>query len=402
MTDTGTDYSSTSGVSAQRAILHVDMDAFYASVEQLDNPELAGDPVIVGGLGPRGVVATANYAARKFGARSAMPMGRARRLCPQAHFIKPRMSRYREASRAIFTCFRQYTPQVEGLSLDEAFLDVTASLKLFGSIEKMGRQLKRDILESTGLTASVGMAHNKYLAKLASDMQKPNGFVVVDPAEVHSFLDPMPIKRMWGIGVKTAPKLRAAGILTIGQLRRADISVLKPVLGKRTSHYQLLASGIDHREVTAERPDKSMSHEVTFDEDISDRSVLLAELQSQSEDVARRLRAQKLRARTIVVKIRDPRFHTVTRSSSLRAGSNSTLTIYKMARALFETWRNQHISTPVRLLGVGVSGLEAGADDGDQLENAGAQRIDQVVDQISERYGKDVISHALSMKKRKN
>jgi DNA polymerase-4 len=381
--------------------MHVDMDAFYASVEELDRPELAGEPVIVGGLGPRGVVATANYAARKFGARSAMPMTRARRLCPQAHFIRPRMSRYREASDAIFECFRRYTPQVEGLSLDEAFLDVTASLKLFGGMECAGRALKKDILTSTGLTASAGMAHNKFLAKLASDMGKPNGFVLVSPSKVHSFLDPMPIGRLWGIGAKTEPRLRALGILTIGQLRRTDRTVLQPVLGNRADHFQRLANGIDFREVMAERAEKSISHEITFDQDILERDTLLAELQRQSEDVSRRLRHQNLAARTVVVKIRDGRFRTVTRSSSLRAASNSTLTIYRMARALFESWRKQHVSTAVRLLGMGVSGLENSSDDGDQLENAGEQKIDRVVDEISDKYGTDIIRHALSMSKRK-
>jgi len=192
-----------------RAIIHVDMDAFYASVELLDDPGLSGQAVIVGGLGPRGVVATANYEARVYGVHSALPMSQARRLCPQARFIRPRMARYRELSVSVFSVFREFTPRVEGLSLDEAFLDVTGSLKLFGGQQAIGRQLKEQILARTGLMASVGMAHNKFLAKLASDSQKPDGFVFVQPGEVHAFLDPMPINRLWGVQGVGNPDHRA-------------------------------------------------------------------------------------------------------------------------------------------------------------------------------------------------
>ena len=391
--------------SEQRAIVHVDMDAFYASVECLDDSSLTGQPVVVGGLGPRGVVATASYAARKFGVHSAMPMGRARRLCPAAHYIRPRMQRYREKSAEVFTIFRDFTPLVEGLSLDEAFLDVSASLKLFGSPENIGREIKQRIRQDTGLTASVGLAHNKFLAKLASDIRKPDGLVLVDPAEVHAFLDPMPISRLWGIGKRTAPKLKALGILTIGQLRRTDLSVLRPVLGNRSGHYQRLANGIDDREVEPVRPDKSISHEVTFDTDLAERPELLAELQRQAESVARRLRAQRLMASTVVVKIRDPGFHTVTRSRSLRAGSNSTQTLYRMARALFEKWRESHKTTAVRLLGMGVTGLEdAGSgdhDSGDRLDSNSDQEIDRVFDSINQRYGDAKIVHGQTLRRKK-
>ncbi|MEE8495044.1 MAG: DNA polymerase IV, partial [Xanthomonadales bacterium] len=355
-----------------RAIVHVDMDAFYASVECLDRPELKKQPVIVGGLGPRGVVATANYPARVFGVHSAMPMSRARRLCPQAQYIHPRMSRYQEISVDIFSVFRNFTPTVEGLSLDEAFLDVTSSLKLFGGLEQIGLQLKQEILRKTGLTASVGMAHNKFLAKLASDAQKPDGLVYVHPGEVFRFLDPMPVSRLWGIGKRTTPKLTALGILTIGQLRRCDVSIFRPVLGNRAEHFHLLARGEDDRKVQSRRPDKSISQEVTFDADLMDRRELLAELLRQSEKVSRRLRAQELMASTVVVKIRDADFRTVTRSRSMRACSNSTRTLYRMARALFENWRDQHRTTPVRLIGMGVSGLEQESSDG----KAAGDRLD--------------------------
>ena len=391
--------------STQRAIIHVDMDAFYASVECLDDPALKNQAVIVGGLGPRGVVATASYEARVYGVHSALPMGRARRLCPKAHFIRPRMARYREKSAEVFSIFRDFTPLLEGLSLDEAFLDVTGSLKLFGTQAEIGALIKQRIQRETGLTASVGLAHNKFLAKLASDAQKPDGLVFVDPEKVNSFLDPMPISRLWGIGKRTAPRLKALGILTIGQLRRTDISIIRPVLGNRSEHFLRLARGEDEREVKPSQPDKSISHEVTFDTNISDRTELLAELQRQAESVSKRLRAQRLMASTVVVKIRDPGFHTVTRSRSMRACSNSTQTLYRMARALFENWRESHRTTPVRLLGMGVTGLEqaesSGHDTGDRLDSSSEQEIDRVFDSINQRYGEARIVHGQTLRRKK-
>ena len=390
---------------AQRAIIHVDMDAFYASVECLDDPALKGLPVIVGGLGPRGVVATASYEARAFGVHSALPMSRARRLCPEGHFIRPRIARYREKSAEVFSIFNDFTPLVEGLSLDEAFLDVSGSLKLFGRQLAIGRKIKERIKAETGLTASVGLAHNKFLAKLGSDVHKPDGLVVIDPLKVHEFLDPMPISRMWGIGNKTAPRLKALGILTIGQLRKTDISILQPVLGNRSGHFLRLSRGEDDREVQPERPDKSISHEVTFDTNVSERDVLLAELQKQAENVSGRLRAEGLMASTVVVKIRDPGFHTVTRSRSMRACSNSTKTLYRMARALFESWRENHKTTPVRLLGMGVSGLEEShaADHaaGDLADSRSEQQLDRVFDTINQRFGEAGISHGRALGRKK-
>lgn len=388
-----------------RAIIHVDMDAFYASVECLDNPDLKGLPLIVGGLGPRGVVATASYEARVFGVHSALPMSRARRLCPKACFIRPRIARYRQKSEEVFAIFRDFTPLVEGLSLDEAFLDVSGSLKLFGGHLEIGRLIKDRIKVETGLTASVGLAHNKFLAKLGSDAQKPDGLVYVRPSQVQMFLDPMPVSRLWGIGKKTAPRLRAQGILTIGQLRRADPSIVQTVLGNRSEHFLQLSRGEDDREVIPDRPDKSISHEVTFDENISDLDVLLAELQKQTEDVSRRLRALGLMASTVTVKIRDPAFRTVTRSRSMRACSNSTKTLYKMARALFLNWRENQKTTPVRLLGMGVSGLEQShALDhaaGDLADSRSEQELDRVFDSINRRWGNAGIVHGQTLKRKK-
>jgi DNA polymerase-4 len=391
--------------SDRRAIIHVDMDAFYAAVECLDDPALRGKPVIVGGLGRRGVVATASYEARAHGVHSALPMSRARQLCPQAVFIRPRLPRYREKSAEVFAVFNEFTPLVEGLSLDEAFLDVSGSLKLFGSQQEIGRQIKARIKRETGLTASVGMASNKFLAKLASDVQKPDGLVWVDPEQVQAFLDPMPVTRLWGIGKKTAPRLKALGILTIGQLRRTDPSVLRTALGNRCGHFLRLSRGEDDRDVTPGRPDKSISHEVTFDQNLQERDDLLAELQRQAEAVARRLRKKGLMARTVVVKIRDSDFHTVTRSSTMRACSNSTQTLYRMARALFLNWRAVHRSTPVRLLGMGVTGIEqsgSGHRAGDLAENPAEQAIDRVLDSINRRYGDAGVVHGQTLRRKKN
>lgn len=396
--------------SVRRAILHVDMDAFYAAVEVRDRPELANRPVIVGGLGPRGVVSTANYPARVYGVHSAMPMARARRLCPDGVFLRPRMAHYRAESARIFEVFRTYTPLVEGLSLDEAFLDVSASRRLFGSAESIARRLKDDIHTRTGLTASVGVAHNKFLAKLASDLQKPDGLVVVPPERVTAFLDPMPVRRLWGIGPRTEPKLRAHGILTFGQLRRADPAILDALLGQRADHFRRLARGEDDREVIAEVSERSISQEITFDTDLTDRDELLAELQHLSEAVAERLRRRRLLARTVVVKIRDASFHTVTRSRSMPAGSDVTMTLYRLARALFEGWRAGHHATAVRLLGVGLSGLEAkcsGRDDPGAAaailpDDREAARLDAVVDSINRRYGDGGIVHGQSLRRHRN
>lgn len=384
----------------QKSIIHVDMDAFYASVEQLDQPALRGKAVIVGGLGPRGVVSTASYEARRFGVHSAMPMAQARRLCPHAVYIAPRASRYREVSKRIFDTFHAITPLVEGLSLDEAFLDATASLKLFGPLQAIGRKLKQDIHAATGLTASVGMAHNKFLAKLASDADKPDGLVHITPEKAQAFLDPMPIGRLWGIGRKTEPRLKALGILTIGQLRRADPGLLGPILGNRTDHFLRLARGIDEREVEAARPDKSISGEVTFDCDIVAREALLSELQHQADRVAGRLRKQHLLARTVSVKIRDSAFRTATRSKSMVAGSNSSATIYRMARALFEAWRAEHRATPVRLIGVGTSNFEDEPGPGEERDSR-ERRLDKVVDGIRDRFGENRIAHGQALRRKR-
>jgi len=393
--------TSNSDATRERAIIHVDMDAFYASVEQNDQPQYKNQPVIVGGTGGRGVVAAASYEVRRFGVFSAMPMSRARRLCPHAVVLPVRMSRYRQVSSEVFKIFRESTPEVEGLSLDEAFLDVSASLALFGSVETIGATLREKILSRTGLHASVGMAHNKYLAKLASDAGKPRGFVHVPREGVRLFLDPMPVSRVWGIGKQTLPKLQKLGILTIGQLRKADPVLLRSALGNRTGHFMALARGDDEREVVSSRPDKSLSREVTFDQNITEPRELYAELQRQVESVTGRLRAEGLVARTIQIKVRDARFRTVTRSRSLAVPTTSTQLVYKLARLLLEKWLEEHVNTPVRLLGVGVSGLEEPDERGIDYDTEAQKALDKTLDEIRRRYGENKATHAGTLRKGK-
>lgn len=374
------------------------MDAFFASVEQLDQPQYRRRPVIVGGAGRRGVVAAASYEVRRYGVHSAMPMGQARRLCPDAVILPVRMARYREVSAQVFAVFHVFTPQVEGLSLDEAFLDVSGSLALFGSIEKIGAMLRGEIHARTGLHASVGMAHNKFLAKLASDIGKPRGFVHVAPGGVRDFLDPMPAGRIWGIGRQTLPKLRKLGILTIGQLRRADPLLLSHVLGRQAAHFQALARGEDDREVIPARPDKSMSREMTFEDDVTSARQLSSELQRQAESVCARLRKRHLLARTIRIKVRDARFRTATRSRSLAEPTSSTQVVYRQARTLLEAWLAEHRNTPVRLLGLGLSGLEQSGGQGGPYDARRQSKLDETLDAIRKKYGDDKATRALALK----
>ena len=342
----------------QRAIIHVDMDAFYASVEVLDNPRLKNKPLIVGGTSGRGVVSTANYIARRYGVHSAMPVTRARRLCPNAVYVRPRMARYRELSKQIFDIFRRYTPIVQGLSLDEAFLDVTASLRLFGEIREIGKVIQANIYKETLLTASVGMSHNKILAKLASDYRKPRGRTWVAPDKVHWFMDPLPVGRLWGIGRQTLPKLHAAGILTIGQLRQTDDEYLRRLFPHRWHHYKQLASGIDNREVKNDGKDKSISRETTFKDDIFDIDELREILESLTAQVWQSVQKKSLRARTVNIKLRTPDFHTYSRSKTLETGISDAKQFLHIGYDLLEQWYAEHQQPRIRLLGIGLSNFD--------------------------------------------
>jgi DNA polymerase-4 len=386
-----------------RGILHIDMDAFYASVEERDHPELKGKPVIVGGSAEgRGVVSAANYAARKYGVHSAMPTARARRLCPHAVFLPVRMSHYAEVSRQIRGVFQRYTPLVEPLSLDEAFLDVTASEKLFGSPADIGRRIKREIADELGLTASVGIAPNKFLAKIASDLDKPDGFVEVDPRDVQAFLDPLPVSRIWGVGKATGGELRKLGIRTIAELRRQPRERIQRLFGKWGDHIWQLARGIDDRLVVPDHDAKSISHEVTFATDVDDPEMLRACLLELTEQVARRLRRHSLKGRTVQIKVRYADFRTITRAKTLNAATDVTQSIWTAASRLLDTVLRQN-HTAIRLIGVGVSqfeeplGLQGSLFRTDDTEKH--RRVDAVSDDVQDRFGHGALRRATDLRR---
>jgi DNA polymerase-4 len=385
-------------VSVERAILHVDMDAFYASVEQRDNPKLRGKPVVVGGDN-RGVVAAASYEVRRFGVRSAMPMSEARRRCPQLIRVAPRMAHYKAVSTQIFEIFRDYTPLVEGLSLDEAFLDVTASRALHGSAANIAGAVKQRILERTGLTASVGVAANKLVAKIASDLDKPDGMVVVTAENCRELLDPLPVSVIPGIGRQTLTRLHAVSIRTVADLRLAPDRTLEPIFGRFTKRTRERAGGIDNRPVVADREEKSISAEDTFDVDLADRRDMERELLSLAETTAQRLRKSQLQAGTIQIKIRQADFQTFTRQKSLQPPSNNTEQIFGIARDLLATWLLANPGTRIRLLGVGGSKLSP-AEQRDlfaSAEEAAPDRVDQTVDKIQERFGSGSLGRARTL-----
>ena len=343
------------------------MDAFFASVEQRDRPELRGRPVIVGGSGARGVVAAASYEARRFGVRSAMPGRRAARLCPSAIFVSPRHARYREVSDGIFAIFAEYADLVERLSVDEAFLDVTDRLGPEGDPVELARSLKRHVSSETGLTASVGIAGTKLVAKLASDYDKPDGLTWIPDDQVRRFLDPLPVRRIPGIGPSTGARLHDAGILTIGQLRRAPASWLEPVLGRQAQRFRERAAGIDPRPVSSERTRRSISQESTFSEDLRDREEIAAIIRGQASRCAERLVEKGLYARAVHVKLRSGGFSTLTRSRTLDGYTRSADAIAAAALELAGEWARYQSRLAVRLIGVGVSMLEAHPDPGQLL-----------------------------------
>lgn len=391
---------------AEPAILHIDMDAFYASVEVLDDPDLAGKPVIVGGRpNTRGVVSAASYEAREFGVRSAMPLVRAARLCPRGVYLPVRMDRYVEISESIFDIFREYTPLVQGLSLDEAFLDVRGSTRLFGEGPEIGAEIRRRIAEEIGLPCSVGVAPVKFVAKIASDFDKPNGFVVVKEGEVGKFLDPLPIERLWGVGEVTAQRLRHFGITTVGQIRESGATFLDENLGEAGRHLHRLSNGRDEREVVPDWRRKSVGHETTFYEDIDDRETLLGVLLDLTDEVARRARKGDHRGRVVTIKIRYAPFETHTSQTRLDNATNTFDEIWTAARELFE--RNVRVPPrKVRLLGVSISALDAsrsrqlGLFDGERHERAG--RVDAAMDEILDRMGKGIIRRAAAPRHRKS
>ena len=385
-------------MTSPRNILHVDMDAFYASIEQRDDPSLRGKAVAVGGQ-TRGVVAAASYEAREFGVRSAMPMRDAMRRCPDLIRIPQRMSHYRSVSQEIFSIFREFTPLVEGLSLDEAFLDVTSSLHLFGDDVSIAREIKSRILERTSLTASVGVAPNKLVAKIASDLDKPNGLTVVTRANRQEILDPLSVRVIPGIGPETLSKLNHIGIYTIADLRLAPNRDLEPIFCRFTQRTRDRAAGIDDRPVEPSRADKSISAETTFDTDLTERKEMRRELLRLCERTARRIRAKDLVTGTVQIKIRQADFTTCSRQCALRPPGNTTDTIYACALRLLDAWLAEYPGANVRLLGVGGSDLskDTQPDLFAPQEKEGPDPLDQAVDDIRDRFGDESMARAGAM-----
>jgi DNA polymerase-4 len=382
----------------ERKILHIDMDAFFASVEQHDNPAYFGKPVIVGAAPRgRGVVSACSYEARKFGVHSAQPIGEAYRLCPQGIFLPVRGERYAEISRNIMQLLSEYTPLIEPLSLDEAFLDLTASERIFGPVVTIGQRIVSDIQSKIGLSASVGIAPNKFLAKLASDLQKPHGFVVITPENVADLLEDLMVDKLWGVGPKTAELLHRMGIKTIGMLRRTDLRFLTDKLGETGLQLYKLAQGYDERPVSPSEAAKSVGHEITFQVDTGDRSFLAGVLLWLCDQVARRLRQYGYKGRVITVKIRDCNFKTLTKQTTLEEATDFEEIIYKEAHqlALQAQWGNKK----VRLIGVSVSGFGTTTAPqmrlfGEEIQTAQKDlgKLHQTVDQLRNRFGEGIIT----------
>ena len=375
-----------------RTIMHVDMDAFFAAVEVLDNPEYAGKPLIIGGYkdSPRGVVSTASYEARKYGVRSAMPISRAAVLCPHGIFIPGRMYRYQEVSSQVHSIFPEFSPLVEPLSIDEAFLDMTGCEHFYSSLEEMGTKLKQRIKEETGLAASVGIAPNKFLAKLCSDWRKPDGLFVLRPHEVEGFLRDLPVSKLWGVGKKSEALLHAHGLYYIRDILPHPLSWLQEKLGSALgAQVYNLARGIDDRPVEPWTDVQSVSHEITFPEDQISFPFLRQQLAKMSEKVGWRLRRQGLYARTVSIKVRFGDFRTITRSHALELSFNADNTIFREALHLLEQVKLK----PVRLLGVGVGSLSTGA----QLSlfetgEGSSSRLTEVMDTINKKFSQGTIT----------
>ncbi len=373
-----------------RKIIHLDLDAFYASVEQLDDPSLRGKPVIVGGSEGRGVVCAASYEARVFGVRSAMAMGRARQLCPQAIVRSVRMARYSELSQRVFGIFGRFTDRVEGLSIDEAFLDVGGSERLFGSPVEIALRIKEEVLGEVGLRISAGVAPNKFLAKLATEAGKPDGLVEVTTDGVEAFLLPLPVRRLWGVGEVTARRLEGLGIRTVSDLRGLGEDRLRHLFGAGGSHLFRLARGEDDRPVEGGGEAKSVSQEETYERDQWDLEVLGRDLLEQAGRVALRLRRMGMQGRCVTVKVRYGNFETVTRSQTLEAGTDHARDLHRVAVELLG--RTEAGKRSVRLLGLGASSLEAaGSGQAGLFAEEKRERLralDRAVDQLAGRFGK--------------
>jgi DNA polymerase-4 len=375
----------------QRWIIHIDMDAFFAAVEQRDNPQLRGQPVIVGGQSGRGVVSTASYEARKFGVHSAMPMAEARRRCPQGFFLAGDHRKYRQVSSEIRRILEQYSPVIEPLSLDEAFLDVTGMEWMYPNPVDMAKGIKEKIKAELDLIASAGVAKNKFLAKLASDWGKPDGLVVVEIGQEVDFLQDIPISRLWGVGEKTGVLLKKRGINTIGQLAQAPDPVFHQCFGNGALDVRRLCWGEDDRPVMAERAAKSIGNEVTFEQDLSDTEEMLTCLMALSQKVGRRLRKAGATGRTVTVKIRFASFKTITRSQALGDCSALDDTLYKTVKDILA---GVDLPEGVRLLGVTVSNLHFGNREQSLFASdyEKSNRVIEIVDQLQDKFGEGVVT----------
>ncbi|MCH8872921.1 DNA polymerase IV [candidate division KSB1 bacterium] len=389
-----------------RRILHLDMDAFFAAVEQLDFPQYRGKPVIVGadpkGGAGRGVVATASYEARKYGVHSALPISLAYQRCPHAVYLRGRYERYSEISRQLIATLNEFTPVIEKISIDEAFLDITKSLALFGSAEKIGHQIKKRIYDDLGLVASIGIAPNKFLAKVASDLEKPDGFVVVKEGEEKEFLKSLPISRLWGVGKKTEAALKQMDIETIGQIAHMPEQDLSRRFGKWGSALWRLANGIDHRSVKPWETQKSISQETTFDEDTGDEEAIHKTLLGLAESLSRLMRKSKLKGRTVTLKIRLEDFSTFTRSKTLSDFVDSTQILKGVAIGLYKKFNKKNMK--VRLLGIGVSQLNSVS--GEQLglfeqEAPLDAKMTKLLDSLQDKYGEGAVKRASLLDKTK-
>jgi DNA polymerase-4 len=378
-----------------KAIIHLDMDAFYPAVEILDNPGLKGKPVIVGGGRERGVVSSASYEARTFGVHSAQPMATAMRLCPNGVFLPVRMSRYKEVSKQVFEIFFRFTPLVEPLSIDEAFLDVTGSIRLFGEPVGIAKRIKQMVVEETGLTISAGVAPSKFVAKIASDMDKPDGLTVVPSDQLREFLNPLPIKKMWGVGKVTQEALARLNVRTFKDLSLMPLKVLERQFGKQGLKMHHLSMGIDPREVIPEHDAKSIGHEETFPQDIIDRGAAKKELLSLANKVARRMRREGVIGRTITLKVKYSDFVQITRSKTLPTPTDDGPEIYSNVCRLLK--KTEVGKRPVRLLGISLSQLSAiGSEtqlglfnpDGEALKR---KELHAAIDSLHEKFGEKSI-----------
>jgi DNA polymerase-4 len=380
-----------------RIVAHADMDAFYAAVEQLDNPELRGKPILVGPNSNRGVVLTASYEARPFGVGSAMPMARARRLCPQALIVPPRFRRYSEVSAKVMRVFADFSPHVEALSLDEAFLDMTGSVRIFGPPRAIGMRLKEAVRDATGLTVSVGLSGTKYVAKVASGHQKPDGLTVVPPDEAKSWLAPLPVSALWGCGPKTEPRLHRLGLRTIGDVAAADPDLLERELGRAGGHFYSLANAQDPRRIDGERSSKSIGSETTLERDIRDGSELRRHLRRSADEIGQRLRRKGIVACGVRVKLKTSDFQILTRQHRLTRPTDVADDLYGVAINLLREFEHPG---PFRLVGMAAYDL-AEENDKTQLDlfNSGARRrkLETAVDALTQRFGPGVLRRADDM-----